>query len=305
MLVGLQTAIETIKLRILRVCTSVDRSRCRVTLTVYAQGILFGVRQDLGPLTFGLSADANARTLPFSTQSRRDFREILLHALVDTRTDLIGQADALHTHGDQFGAEPTDILARIAKHLTRHRGALRRHDLLETALCDDALDAVLHDLGQPSAGDILAAAGGLKVLTGVLHPPFDIKIDDEAAVVIGQEGLTGIRLRDEAAIELDDLVPRPFAMQARDVVDPHDRSKLRPDRQLRLTHREQRGGGNEQQHAKSNDHRESARRHQRSPRPRASTVTVSCSLGIPLLLDSAGCSVSREELFSSSLSKGR
>src|SRR3569833_1607132 len=130
MLVGLQPAIETIKLRILRVCTSVDRSRCRVTLTVYAQGILFGVRLVLGPLLFCLSADANARTLPFSTQSRRVFREILLHALVDTRTDLIGQADALHTHVDQFGAEPTALLARFANQNQRHPAPNRRHEMI-------------------------------------------------------------------------------------------------------------------------------------------------------------------------------
>src|SRR5690348_6232668 len=113
MLVGLQAAIETIKLRILRVRARVDRSRRGVAFTVHAQSVFLGVRQDLGLLSFGLSADANARALSFSAQARRDLREILFHALVDTRADLIGQADALHAHVNQLCAEPPDIPARV------------------------------------------------------------------------------------------------------------------------------------------------------------------------------------------------
>src|SRR5262249_55972105 len=72
------------------------------------------------------------------------------------------------------------------------------------------------------------------------------------------------------------LVPGPLPVQTRIAVNPHDRAKLRADADLRLRDREERSHGDDERHHQSDD-RSGSRWHQRSPPPRASTVTESGS----------------------------
>src|SRR5205807_2665466 len=153
-LVSLQTAVEGVELGILRVGARIDLGGGAIAFAAHSQRIAFRVGEDHGALTLGGGADAGAGALPFGAQPAGCLREALLHALVDARGHLVGQIDALHAHVHQVDAQARRIVARLAEHLPRHRGALGRYDLLERALRHDALDAVLDDLGQPLAGQI-------------------------------------------------------------------------------------------------------------------------------------------------------
>src|SRR5882757_4711279 len=213
-LVRLQAAIEAVELGILRIGGRVSLRRFRIALTAYPQRIPFRVRQNLGALTLGGCPDADARALSFRAQAARDLREVLFHALVHASAHLVRKIDALHSHVDQLSTEARDVLARLPEHFSGHGGALRGDDLLERALRDDRLDAVLDDLGEALAGEILAPARRLKVVGRVFDAPLDVEVDDEAAVVVGEERLARVRLRQDTAVELHDLVPGPLAMQA-------------------------------------------------------------------------------------------
>src|SRR3984957_7632688 len=165
MVVRLQTAIEAIKLGILRISLRVDRGRLRITLTMHAQRVLLRVREDLGALPLGGRLDLHALTLALGAQPARDLREILLHALVHARAHLVGEVDRLYANVDEIDTETGDILLRLHKHLVRHSCTIGRHDLLESALSHDTLDAVLHDFRQPPAGDVLVTARRLEIVT--------------------------------------------------------------------------------------------------------------------------------------------
>src|SRR5579862_8712697 len=193
-LVGLQAAPERVELRVARVCLGVALRRGGIAITTGALRIALGVGENHGALPLGVRLDARALLLTFGAQLVGDPGEALLHALVDALRDLIGQIDALDAHVHQLHAQPAGIAARLAGHLGGDGGTLGGDDLLQGALRDHALDAVLDDLGQPLAGDLLAAAGGAVVGARILDTPLDVEIDDQVAPVVGEEGLAGVRL---------------------------------------------------------------------------------------------------------------
>ena len=90
----------------------------------------------------------------------------------------------------------------LAEHIAGDGGALGGDDLLERALRDDALDAVLDDLGQPLGRDVLHAAGRLEEARGVINAPFDVEIDDQAAIVVGEKGLARHRTARECGARI-------------------------------------------------------------------------------------------------------
>src|SRR6185312_10144040 len=118
----------------------------------------------------------------------------------------------------QVYAEVGDVAACLAEHVTGDGRTLGGDDLLESALGDDALDAILHDLGKALAGQILASAGRLEIARRVLDTPLHVEIDDQAAVVVGKESLAGVGQGQDAAVELHHLVPGPLRVQSRRVV---------------------------------------------------------------------------------------
>ena len=77
----------------------------------------------------GADAHGGARTL--AAQAARDLREILLHAVVDARRDILRQVDALHAHVDELDAEAGDGVIGLAEHVAGDGGALGGDDLLE------------------------------------------------------------------------------------------------------------------------------------------------------------------------------
>src|SRR5690606_5378032 len=101
----------------------------------------------------------------------------------------------------------------------------------------------------------LEPAGRLEIERGVLDAPFDVEIDDEPAVVVREEGLALIALRDEPLLEAHDLIPRPLPVQARLVVRRDDRTELRAKRKLRFLHREERSGGDHHDDGDEDDER--------------------------------------------------
>ena len=184
----------------------------------------------------------------------------------------------------------------LAKHVAGHGGALGGDDLLERALRHDALDAVFDDLRETLRGDVLDAAGRLEEARGVIDAPFDVEIDDQAAIVVGEERLALIGLRENAALEFHHLVPRPLPVQAGVVVDADDGAELRADRHLRL--RTVKSEVSTISSAIASDHQErkcAPHEHQRSVRLRPSTTALSdrCSarVRVPLSLAGSGSSV--------------
>jgi hypothetical protein len=163
--------------------------------------------------------------------------------------------------------------ARLTEHLAGETGALAGDDMLQGALCDHRLDAVLDDPREAVAGLRLVTPGRGVEQRRVLHLPLDVEVDDEATAIIGEEVLPGVGLGEEAVIELGHLVPGPFVMQSRAVVGADDGAELLADRVLRLAHGEHRQADEDQQRDKDPIEGHVAGTHQRSPRPRASTVT--------------------------------
>jgi len=186
-------------------------------------------------------------------------------ALVDARRDLIGQIDALHAHVDEIDAEPLGVAARRAEHLVGDRGALGRDDLLQRALRDHALDAVLDDLRQALPSECFAAGCGVVVGRRVLDAPLHVEVDDEAAAIVGEEGLTRVGHGQDAAIELGDPVPGPLEVQARLVAGVDDGAETGTDRELGLVHREERERHEEQQPRDHEEPGEEARAHLNAP----------------------------------------
>src|SRR5215831_1101865 len=213
-LISLKAAPEPVELRVVREGARVDRRSGRIALAAGAQPIALGIRDDHRALPLGGRADGGAFLLSLGTVAARGLGEGLLHALVDTRGDLIGEIDALHAHIDEVHPETLGVVARLAEHLARDRGALGRDDLLERVLSDYGLDAVLDDLRQALRGDAFAAGCGVVKGRRILDAPLHVEVDDEAAAVIGEEGLAGIGLGEDAAIELRDPVPRPLEVES-------------------------------------------------------------------------------------------
>src|SRR5882672_8979885 len=304
-LVSLQAAIEGVELGVFRVGTRVCLGGDRVAFATHAQRIALRVGEDHGALAFSGGADAGAGALALRAQAVRGLGEALLHALVDARRHLVGQVDALHAHVHQVHAQSGRIAARLTKHLTGDRSTLGGYDLLQRALRHHALDPVLDDLRQTLARQINESARGREVQRRILDAPLHVEVHDQAAAVVGEEGLAGVGLREKAAVELGHHVPRPLHMQPGRVIDAHDLAEFGANGELRFAHREQRQRHDHQQHTGADEQREQPRAHQRSPRPRASTVTESCSFGAPLAGASVPCSASRPALLSSSFSMGR
>src|SRR6202140_2123265 len=304
-LVSLQAAIEGVELGVLRVGTRVCLGGDRVAFATHAQRIALRLGEDHGALAFSGGADAGAGALPFSAQAVRGLGEALLHALVYARRHLVGEVDALYAHVHQVHAQSRRIAARLTKHLTGDRGTLGGYDLLQRTLRHHALDPVLDDLRQTFAGQINESTRGHEVQRRILDAPLHVEVHDQAAAVVRQEGLAGVGLREKAAIEFGHHVPRPLQMQSGRVMYAHDLAEFSANGELRFVYREQRQRREHQQHTGADEQREQPRAHQRSPRPRASTVTESCSFGAPLAGASAPCSASRPALLSSSFSMGR
>src|SRR6266513_412115 len=304
-LVSLQAAIEGVELGVLRVGARVGLGRGGVAFATHAQRIAFRLGEDHGALALGGGADAGAGALALGAQAARGLGEALLHALVDARRHLVGEVDALHAHVHQVNSQSGRIAARLTKHLTGDRGTLGGYDLLQRALRHHALDPVLDDLRQALAGQFNQSAGGGEVQRRVPHAPLHVEVHDQAAAVVRQERLAGVGLRQNAAVEFGHHVPRPLRMQPGRVIDAHDLAELGANGELGFGYREQRQRGEHHQHTGADQRREQPRVHQRSPRPRASTVTESGSFGAPPAGASAPCSASRAAPFSSSLSIGR
>src|ERR1700757_3907325 len=304
-LVGLETAVEGVELGVLRVGVRIGLAGRRIALALDVQRIALGVGENLGAAPLGLGADTSTGALPFGAQPPGGLGEALLHALEDARRNVVRQIDALHAHVDQLDAEAGAALARLPEHLARDRGPLCGHDLLQRALRNHALDPVFDDVGEALAGQLNPAAGCRVELHRLLDAPLDVEVDDQPAVVVGEEGLAVVRLREDAPVELGHHVPGPLVVQPRHVVAALDGSKLGDDGDLGLAHREERESREHQRHGQHEQHRKGASAHQRCPRPRASMVTCSgCSLAAP----PAGCSPASGAApvdFSSSLSIGR
>src|SRR5579863_2133440 len=272
-IVSLHAAVEGVELGILRVSARVGLGGRSVTLAADAQRVALGIRDDDRALPLRGGADAGTRLLPFRAQATRGLGKVLLHALVDARRHLFRQIDALHAHVDEIDPECCGLTARLTEHLPGDRRALARDDLLQGALRDDRLDAVLDDLREPLAGDLFAPAGRDVEERRILHLPLDIEVDDQAAAIVGEEGLARIGLRENAVVEFGHRVPGPLEVQPRRVVRADDGAELLNDGVLRGAHRKHRQPGENQQHGGGGVEREVARIHHRSPRPRASTVT--------------------------------
>src|ERR1700704_22180 len=304
-LVSLQAAIESVELGVLRVGTRVDLGGSPVAFATHAQRIALRVGENHGALALSGGADAGAGALALRAQAARGLGEALLHALVYARRYLVGEIDALHAYVHQVHAQSRGVAARLTKHLTGDRGTLGGYDLLQRPLRHHALDPVLDDLRQTLAGQLNESARGREVQRRVLDAPLHVEVHDQAAAVVGEESLAGVGLRENAAVEFGHHVPRPLHMQPGRVIDAHDLAEFGANGELRFAHREQRQRHDHQQHTGADEQREQPRAHQRSPRPRASTVTESCSFGAPLAGASVPCSASRPALLSSSFSMGR
>src|SRR4029077_19716633 len=144
---------------------------------------------------------------------------ILLHALVNTSADVIRQINPLDTYVHEFDTEIEYVGRGLADHFSSHRRALGRDDLFQGALSDDALDPILHDLGDSLASELLAATGRLEIPRGILDLPLHVEVHDEAAIVVCEEWFAGIKLGQYPPIKLDDLVPRPLPVQAGRVIE--------------------------------------------------------------------------------------
>ena len=144
------------------------------------------------------------RTLSLEPSARSRFAifcEVLLHALVDARAHLIRQVDALHAHVDQLDAEDCRRCCSACPNISPVTAARSAVTICSSVRSrHHALDAVLDDLGEPLARDVLAAAGRPgSSRDGVRHAPLHVEIDDQAAVVVGEERLAGVGLREDAA----------------------------------------------------------------------------------------------------------
>src|SRR5579862_6607255 len=104
-LIGLQAAVEGVELGVLVVGTRVGLRGRGIAFAAHPQRIALRVRQNHGALALGVGANPGAAALPFGAQPAGGLGEALLHALVDTRRDLIGQVDALHAYVDQFDTQ--------------------------------------------------------------------------------------------------------------------------------------------------------------------------------------------------------
>src|SRR5262249_43730840 len=99
----------------------------------------------------------------------------------------------------------------------------------------------------------------------VLAAPFAVEVDDEAATVVGEEGLAGVGLRERAAIELGDTVPRPLQVEAGLVAGVDDLAEAGADGVFGLTDREERERYEEQQPRNHEEPGEKPRAHFSAP----------------------------------------
>src|ERR1700732_2109771 len=107
--VGLETAVESVELGILRVSACVSLGGSRIALAADAPCVALGAGDDHRALALGRGADAGAGALPFRTQPARGLGAALLHAFVHPRRHLVRQIDALHTHVHQVDTETCGI----------------------------------------------------------------------------------------------------------------------------------------------------------------------------------------------------
>src|SRR6185369_4398809 len=132
--------------------------------------------------------------------------------------------------------------------------------------------------------------------------PLHVEIDNQRLVLAGQEGLTLVALRDDAALEAAHIVDpqRPLQVQTGTVIRALDLAELHADRGLGFAHLEQRlpyqyhADEHEQEYA-------GGARHHRTPLVRPSTVTV----GSSSVAGGALVGALRAALRSSNLSSGR
>src|ERR1700686_4000287 len=146
---------------------------------------------------------------------------------------------ALAPPAHQVPAQSRRIAARLTKHLTGDRGTLGGYDLLQRALRHHALDPVLDDLRQTLAGQLDESTRGHEVQRRVLDAPLHVEVHDQTAAIVRQEGLAGVGLRQNAAVEFGHPVPRPLQMQPGRVMYAHDLAEFRANGELRLVYREQ------------------------------------------------------------------
>ena len=125
----------------------------------------------------------------FGAQLGRLRLEGRAHALEHRILHLLRQIDLGDAHIDEFDAQLLGERPRGFHHGVGEFRALGGDHLLQGALRDHALDAVLDGLAQARVGDLLAAAGDLVVAAQILDAPLDVEIDVELFLLARQEML--------------------------------------------------------------------------------------------------------------------
>jgi hypothetical protein len=188
-------------------------------------------------------ADSLGLLVALGAQLRGLAREALPHAVIHRLGDLFGQVDALHAHVHERDAELPHGSARELQDVANELGTLGGHDLLDRALGDDALQAVLDDLGQAPGGRFLVAGGREVELADVGHAPLHEEVDVQDLALAREEGLGRVVPRQHAAVELlHRLDPRDLEVQARLEVRRDDLAQPELDGELGLPDGEHRGG---------------------------------------------------------------
>jgi hypothetical protein len=173
---------------------------------------------------------------PVAAQLVRDALPLRLHPAVNVGGNLRHEVDALQANVHDGDPDPAHVLVDLFGHGAHDLLALAGHHVVHGALRELRAERIVHRLRDARFRRERVAAHRTVVLAHVDDPPLHERIDEDVAVLGGEEALRIARFHrlDARVVEADVLQHRDHEVQARVRLHGDDFAELELDRGLAL-----------------------------------------------------------------------